>query len=203
MYQDESTSLAEKEACLEELEFFVQIIDNANDLNHPSVNALKPLLDGLKNPQPTLRALCAFALGTALQNNPKVQIQVVQMNGLSELLAGFRAELSNPNYYSLFIFSKLLYALISLLDQNPKIQKEFRDASGFNLLHEIMSKPASFFDFPKPASTAEVKSEDNEDEEKPTEPGTLEVVDIVDRVKKTSKKHRDLGNSKSNDNILI
>ena len=49
----EDSTLKEKEVALEDLEFYVQGLDNANDLDHPTVNGLKPLLQGLKNTLPT------------------------------------------------------------------------------------------------------------------------------------------------------
>ena len=51
----------------------------------------------------SLRIGCAFVLGTALQNNPKIQQLVAQYNGLQLVLEAIEFELKNPSYYSLVI----------------------------------------------------------------------------------------------------
>lgn len=97
IFNSKESPIEEKLIVLQELEFFVQNIDNANDLHHSSVNALVPILNALERNEDNMerfgshfkdvRMRCAWILATALQNNPKLKQQVMELNGIVILTA--------------------------------------------------------------------------------------------------------------------
>ncbi len=116
---DDKSTLEEKEVALDSLELFLQSIDNANDLHHPTINGLSTLLNGLKNPNTRLRARSAFALGTAMQDNAKVQGQVLDLGGISLLIDSLRHESSLKHTREVMVtIGKIVYAILALLGHN-------------------------------------------------------------------------------------
>lgn len=81
----------------------------------------------------------AWALGTAVQNNPAVQTRVLSLGGSSSLLTAFakrvtvarrtRSEDKAEVHWS--CASKLLYALSALLRGQPEAQRDFVKLNGF------------------------------------------------------------------------
>jgi len=66
-------SLEEKEAALEELQFFVEQRENAVDLYHPTIDGLGYILQALQSPFRGIRWRAAWILATMLQNNTNCQ----------------------------------------------------------------------------------------------------------------------------------
>ena len=54
-----------------------------------SIGGLVPLLNYLKNPNAGIRARAAEVVSTIVQNNPRSQQQVIECNGLENLLVNF------------------------------------------------------------------------------------------------------------------
>ena len=57
----------------QELESEVSDIDNANDLDHATVDGLEPVLKLLSHPSTRVRASALWVVGTTVQSNPKAQ----------------------------------------------------------------------------------------------------------------------------------
>jgi len=104
IFNSKESPIEEKLIVLQELEFFVQNIDNANDLHHSSVNALVPILNALERNEDNMerfgshfkdvRMRCAWILATALQNNPKLKQQVMELNGIVILVNALKDEVT-------------------------------------------------------------------------------------------------------------
>eukprot|EP01117_Protostelium_nocturnum_P006963 TRINITY_DN2498_c0_g1_i1.p1 TRINITY_DN2498_c0_g1~~TRINITY_DN2498_c0_g1_i1.p1 ORF type:complete len:440 (-),score=106.18 TRINITY_DN2498_c0_g1_i1:18-1337(-) len=113
IYQSKDSTLEEKEIALEDLEFFVQTIDNACDLSHSTVNGLKVLLDAIrydrKDPNKQgdffhssqVRMRAAWVLATALQNNPKLQAEAQNEDALHILTETLNQEISILSLFSI------------------------------------------------------------------------------------------------------
>lgn len=65
MLNSTSSSLAEKEHALDELEYYVHQIDNARDLD--SVSGLALVIKLMNSTEPSLRSRATYVLGSATQ----------------------------------------------------------------------------------------------------------------------------------------
>jgi len=281
IFQDSSASIEEKEVALEELEFFVQMTENACDLNHPTVNALIPVLDGViydgcrwavplnppadnsigKEPESSsttpegkvsmlslqfpssqippisenipqnasesmnskddslcksassstqrlagIRMRCAWVLATALQNNPKVQKEVMELNGLNILLQALRIEAERVKTHhedaDLEVLSKVIYALSGLLNgpPNKEGQRLFWIYRGFSILNGVLKMdPNEFLESSEQQIPKADKAEEEMTEESPQkedsnvqdsvqqDPNTIVIVDIEEKVKEKAE----------------
>jgi len=113
IFEKKNSSLLEKEVALELFEFYAEFIDNANDMNHPTVNALKPLLDCIVDEEVeySIRLRCLSILGVALQENVKVQTQIVEYDGINKIFYALKVELSQLEklkYANLEVIAKII-----------------------------------------------------------------------------------------------
>jgi hsp70-interacting protein len=76
-------SLADKVTAFDNFEQLVENLDNANNLE--SLDLWTPLLEELDNPEPDMRRMAAWCVGTAVQNNVKSQERLVAMGGILKL----------------------------------------------------------------------------------------------------------------------
>jgi len=177
------------------LEFLVQIIDNASNLHHPTINGLAPMLQGLSSPFSTLRQRCAFVLATALQNNPTIQQLAMDLNATQIMVQSLKNEIefSEPD---LEVINKLIAAISSLISHNPKAQMEFWQLGGFQLLLRIFSITPNRLpsDIVKATDQQSIPSidEDEKTEPLPSSEGkniiaTIDVVDVEDRIRDRAK----------------
>jgi len=134
---DEEYSVEEKEASLEELQFYVEQRENAIDLHHTTVNGLIPVLESLKSNFLGIRWRAAWVLATMMHNNPQSQEKILECNGLVRLFDALSWELNNSK--DLNVISKLVYAISGILTYQPKVQKEFWSMGGFSLLISILN----------------------------------------------------------------
>eukprot|EP00271_Cylindrocystis_brebissonii_P005257 TRINITY_DN17206_c0_g1_i1.p1 TRINITY_DN17206_c0_g1~~TRINITY_DN17206_c0_g1_i1.p1 ORF type:complete len:443 (-),score=85.01 TRINITY_DN17206_c0_g1_i1:1-1329(-) len=116
---------------LQELLQLVEPIDNANDLH--TLGGLLALADVLTHSDTRVRALTAWVLGTAAQNNPKLQQQYIDIGLLSALLnlaaSAVDAEES----------SKALFALSAAIRNHEAAQEVFYAEGGTGLLIRFMN----------------------------------------------------------------
>src|SRR5436305_3112710 len=108
------------------LELLVEQIDNASNLD--VLKLWPPLIYMLtSSPEPQLRRYAAWVIGTAVQNNPKAQSQLLKYQGIKKLV-----EKLKDDEYS--VRTKILYALGSELTHFPEGMKQFSEAGGWGIL---------------------------------------------------------------------
>ncbi|KAJ5415158.1 hypothetical protein N7465_003853 [Penicillium sp. CMV-2018d] len=90
---DNETDLENKLIAFDNFEQLIEGIDNANNL--VPLNLWKPLVDLLKHDETDIRRMAAWCVGTAVQNNPKAQDQLVELNEIPTLVNLATTE-SNP-----------------------------------------------------------------------------------------------------------
>jgi len=183
IFTSEQSTQEECEISLEELEFFVQTVDNANDL--VQIKGISPLLRGLSHPISSIRSRCAFVLGTALQDNLKVQEQVLEMNGVKLLVEALKRESQmNKSIEAMYTIGKIIYAIMALLGHNLKAQKDFRQQEGFkellNLLKNVPKQTEEFIIESKMDKTNEIEELDS----LKSDDGIPEIVELRDKVKR-------------------
>lgn len=119
------------EDMLDELQDHVESIDMANDLH--SIGGLVPLLGYLKNSHANIRAKAADVVATIVQNNPKSQQLVMEVNGLEPLLMNFASD------SSITARTKALGAISSLIRHNQPGVAAFRLGNGYAALKDALS----------------------------------------------------------------
>jgi hsp70-interacting protein len=76
-------SLADKATAFDNFEQLVEHLDNANNME--PLGLWTPLLEQLDNPEPDMRRMAAWCLGTAVQNNVKSQERLLALDGVQKL----------------------------------------------------------------------------------------------------------------------
>lgn len=215
VYTDGNASTEEKEAALEELEFFVQMIDNANDLPHPSVNGLTPILQGIKtNEKAVLRMRCAWVIATAIANNPKLQQLVLDLEGTKLIVESLKLEVEDKSRGSLEVVSKLVAIISSLLQHNARAQKEFWQLGGFRILFHFLKMEPNDLDAQKEQEKVEEmeekdvheieeekSSEKKSEEERKNIVATFDIVEVKERVSKRAQQLKRWNKNKKQDKL--
>jgi hsp70-interacting protein len=106
----------------------IESIDNANNIN--SMKMWTPIVSLLTHPQssPPIQHATLWILGTAVQNNDKAQMAVLNYEPLEPIL-----ELLNSSSDG-EVRSKAMYALSGILKHNPKAVDLFGKANGWAIL---------------------------------------------------------------------
>ena len=76
-------SLANKVTAFDNLEQLIENLDNANNME--PLGLWTPLLNQLDNPEPDMRRMAAWCVGTAVQNNAKSQERLLAMDGVQKI----------------------------------------------------------------------------------------------------------------------
>eukprot|EP00245_Coleochaete_scutata_P006383 TRINITY_DN20810_c0_g1_i1.p1 TRINITY_DN20810_c0_g1~~TRINITY_DN20810_c0_g1_i1.p1 ORF type:complete len:442 (+),score=104.95 TRINITY_DN20810_c0_g1_i1:104-1429(+) len=98
-------------------------LDNGDDLD--KLGGLETVLEELQRPEEALRALAAWVLGQAAQNNPTVQMRLLDLGALPQLIERVRAEDADGEESI-----KALYATAALVRDNRRAQENFFGLSG-------------------------------------------------------------------------
>jgi len=109
------SSIVEKLSLLYDIEYLVHSIDVAQDL--VKLDGINLLLPDLNSTNSYLRAQIAFTIGSAMNANPKVQVEVLKNGALHKLLLLLRYD------SSINVKKKALFAISSLVRQFPSAQK--------------------------------------------------------------------------------
>ncbi|KAM7269003.1 hypothetical protein ACFE04_024500 [Oxalis oulophora] len=125
-----SISLEDRHRALHELLILVEHIDNANDLH--KLGGLVVVIKELNHPNTEVRRLSAWVLGTASQNNPTVQKQVLEHGALEKLIKMVKST-------SVDEAIKALYAVSALIRNNFAGQELFYSESGVGMLQDLLS----------------------------------------------------------------
>ncbi|XP_057433488.1 uncharacterized protein LOC130726259 [Lotus japonicus] len=124
-----STSLEDRHRALQELLELVESIDNANDLN--KLGGLSVVTQELNHSDPSIRAVAAWVLGKASQNNPIVQQQVLELGVLSRLIIMVKSDSTEEA-------NKALYTVSALIRNNLASQALFYAEAGGSMLQDIL-----------------------------------------------------------------
>ncbi|KAL1807561.1 uncharacterized protein LOC108196822 [Daucus carota subsp. sativus] len=129
-----SLSLEDHHRALQELLILVEPIDNANDLH--KLGGLAVIIGELGHADPESRKISAWILGTASQNNPVVQKQVLELGGLPKLMMMVKSSSREEAI-------KALFAVSALIRNNLAGQELFFKGAGELVLQEILSNSSA------------------------------------------------------------
>lgn len=135
MLNSTSSSLAEKEHSLEELEYYVHQIDNARDLD--SIGGLSLVIKLMNSTEPTLVSRATYVLGSATQSNPQVQQAALKQGALPLLLRLLSKR--EP----MAVRKKAMYALSSLIRLFSIGQRDFLKLNGLDIFNTLFEEPGS------------------------------------------------------------
>ncbi|XP_045807570.1 nucleotide exchange factor SIL1 [Trifolium pratense] len=124
-----STSLEDRYRALLELLELVEPLDNANDLN--KLGGLSAVTRELNHDDSGIRALAAWVLGKASQNNPTFQQQVLELGVLSRLIVMVKSDSKEEGI-------KALYAVSAVIRNNLASQELFYAEAGGSMLQDIL-----------------------------------------------------------------
>lgn len=122
-------SINKREAVLEDLEYHLHQYDNA--VLFCDLGGMPLLVKGLNDTDSSLRSLSAYALGSAVQSNPKVQIYAIESGALHQLIRSLATD------SSLEVKKKMLFALSSMIRDFPYAQKKFFELGGLQSMMEL------------------------------------------------------------------
>jgi len=130
MISNPEGSQADKVASLEELQYLVEDIDNAQDLH--KINGFVPVADLLESTSDELRMWAAWVVMTAVQNNPWSQTQALEKGALTKLMELLKTETKDK------ILAKVIPALSGLIRDHPKAVETFLNENGLRLLGAVV-----------------------------------------------------------------
>lgn len=120
---------------LDNFEMLVESIDNANNMTN--MEMWKPIISLLSQPQSTapIQHAALWIIGTAVQNNDKAQMAILDFNPLVPLLGLLRNSSDGE------VRSKAMYAISGILKHNPKAVDLFGKADGWVTLRGALLDP--------------------------------------------------------------
>ncbi|KAM4586086.1 nucleotide exchange factor SIL1 isoform 1-T2 [Fundulus diaphanus] len=133
-FNSSDTTTEQRLGILQELEYLVHQVDNAQTLC--SMGGLSLILGGLNSSDVRLQENSAFVLGSAVASNPVVQVQAVEGGALQTLLTTLAT--TQP----LHVKKKVLFALACLLRHFPYAQHHFLSHGGLQILSELFRADA-------------------------------------------------------------
>ncbi|PWY97220.1 Fes1-domain-containing protein [Testicularia cyperi] len=129
---DESRTVEDRCTALDNFEMLIEQIDNANNIT--SMKMWPPIIALLSSEEPRIQTATAWILGTAVQNNDKAQIAVLEFQPLAPLL-----DLLHSHDFA--VRSKAMYALSGLLKHNPAAVDQFEKMNGWKYLQTALLDP--------------------------------------------------------------
>ncbi|XP_053735001.1 nucleotide exchange factor SIL1 [Synchiropus splendidus] len=128
-FNSSSTSTEQRLNILEELEYMVHQVDNAQSLC--MMGGLQLILNCLNSSDSRLQEYSAFVLGSALASNPAVQVKAMESGALTSLLTA----LATAHPFS--VKKKVLFAVASLLRHFPYAQQHFLSHGGLQVMSTV------------------------------------------------------------------
>ncbi|KAK3095048.1 hypothetical protein FSP39_009660 [Pinctada imbricata] len=120
---------SERATVLEDLEYYLHQIDNA--VLFCDMGGMPLILQTLNSSEASVRSMSAFVLGSALQSNPKVQINAIEAGVVQHLIRVLSTDANGD------VRKKALYAISSLIRHFPYAQKKFLEFGGFSALKSV------------------------------------------------------------------
>lgn len=124
---------ADKITMFNDLEYYVHQIDNAVDF--VAMGGFLLVIPSLNSSDDEVRASAAFLLGSAMQSNPKVQIEALENALLQCLLRLIVWDASHV------VRSRAMYALSTLVRHFPLAQQQLVELGGLTVLSELFRHP--------------------------------------------------------------
>lgn len=119
---------------LEDIDYLVHQIDNANEfIRQNGFN--KILYKNFNSSSTKIKCQVLNILGSATQNNPKVQIYALETGSIDKILRILALETNNQ------VLSKAVFAISSLLRRFPLAQQQFIKYGGLSVLSKLFEKP--------------------------------------------------------------
>lgn len=128
-FNSSRSTLDEKIEALNNLEYYVHQVDNAQDL--VSLGGFHLVIIALNSTEPKLKEYAAFVIGSAASNNPKVQIAAVDGGALQKLLVLLATQ------QPVAVKKKSLFAVSSMLRHFPYAQEKFLKMGGLQILGQL------------------------------------------------------------------
>lgn len=116
---------------LEELQYLIEDIDNANDFCKIE-NGLSSVLQNVKHPSFEIRKWAVHVVCTLVQNNPRAQKFAFEQGTFQILIPLLQSE-SNPE-----VQSKIISAVSALIRHFPDAEIAFIEGGGLNLLGKFL-----------------------------------------------------------------
>ncbi len=129
---DPTRTLSDRCTALDNFEMLIEQIDNANNIT--SMQMWQPIIGLLSASEPEIQTAAAWIVGTAVQNNDKAQMAVLEyqvVGGLLDLLQSRGEE----------VRAKAMYALSGLLKHNPAAMHQFDQLNGWKVLRSALVDP--------------------------------------------------------------
>lgn len=129
---DPTRTLEDRCTALDNFEMLIEQIDNANNMT--SMKMWPPVIGLLSASEPELQTAAAWILGTAVQNNDKAQMAVLEyspVGALTDLLQSGNED----------VRAKAMYALSGLLKHNPAAMDQFDKIDGWKALRSALLDP--------------------------------------------------------------
>uniref|UniRef100_A0A1A8SNG1 Nucleotide exchange factor SIL1 n=1 Tax=Nothobranchius rachovii TaxID=451742 RepID=A0A1A8SNG1_9TELE len=127
-----SASPEQRLKILEELEYLVHQVDNAQALC--SMGGLGFLLQALNSSDARLQENAALVLGSAVASNPAVQVKAVEGGALQTLLTAL------ATVQPFTVRKKVLFAVAALLRHFPYAQQHFLSHGGLQVLSQLFKE---------------------------------------------------------------
>lgn len=117
--------LEDRLVALDNFEMLIEQIDNSNNIT--SMGMWPPLISLLHSEEPKVQTAAAWILGTAVQNNDKAQVAVLEYQPVEALLGLLGSQDQE-------VRGKAMYALSGLLKHNPQAMVQFDKETGWDVL---------------------------------------------------------------------
>jgi len=133
--RDQNIPTQQKEVALADLQYFVEDLDNANDLN--KIGGVTVIKKFLSDPSTKLRFWAAYIVGSLVQNNPESQ-KIVMEQGFIPILLELLAKEEDQE-----VLGKVLMAVSGLIRNNETGQRALKLGSFFSLAADILKRSST------------------------------------------------------------
>lgn len=127
-----SLTLSDRCTALDNFEMLIEQIDNANNIT--SMKMWQPIISLLSASEPEIQIAAAWIVGTAVQNNDKAQMAVLEYETVGALVDLLQSEREQ-------VRAKAMYALSGVLKHNPTAMDQFAKLNGWKVLRSALLDP--------------------------------------------------------------
>ena len=124
--------LNDRLTALDNFEMLIEQIDNSNNIT--SMNMWSSIIQLLSAPEPEIQTAAAWIVGTAVQNNDKAQMAVLEYGTVQALVDLLQSPVEE-------VRAKAMYALSGVLKHNPKAMSAFHVMDGWKVLRAALRDP--------------------------------------------------------------
>lgn len=135
---DENADMASRVRSLDDLEMLVENTDNANNLTHLQMYPDLLVLLRDETPDP-VRRQTLWVIGTAVENNPKAQSEVIKYDPIPRILNLLIPEKKSGNDPAIQTRAKAIFALSTILIQNAAAVMRLGEVDGWEILKKALT----------------------------------------------------------------